>query len=284
MNPTGLFESQRPRLLAIAYRMLGSLADAEDMVQETWLRWQAAVGVETPAAFLRRVLINLCLDLLRRRQHERQHYTGCWLPEPWLDSEPLAEPASRHSLSTAFLLLLEQLSPSERAAYVLREVGELSHTDIAQALGVTEASARQLYSRAQRRLDVTLPPRASVNEEQILLARFILALQAGDMAGLQDCLCTDAILFADGGGQVRTALRPIYGASKIQRFLFGLQRKQPETVQGQWLSYNDGPALLLTVEGGSSTLLSINLNGDRIDRVYMQRNPDKLRGKGVGVI
>lgn len=276
MSDAATFEAQRPRLLAIAYRMLGSVADAEDMVQEAWLRWREARAVDHPGAFLRRVLINLCLDLLRVRQRERQHYIGYWLPEPWQDEATGAEPVSRQTLSTAFLLLLEQLSPSERAAYVLREVGELSHPEIAAALGVSETNARQLYSRAQRRLDSAAPPQADLAEDQGLLARFLIALQGGDLAGLQACLQEDAVLYADGGGKVRSALRPIFGASKIQRFLFGLKRKQPGPAMPLPLRCNGGPALLITVAGGDATLLSIRVREGLIDRVYMLRNPDKL--------
>lgn len=279
MNHTELFAAHRPRLLAIAYRMLGSVADAEDMAQETWLRWRQAKDVSHSGAFLRRVLINLCLDLLRLRQRERQHYIGYWLPEPWLDDAAVTEPASRRTLSTAFLLLLEQLSPAERAAYVLREVGELSHPEIAVALAVSEANARQLYSRAQRRLDGAALPQTSLTEEQGLLTRFLIALQGEDLAGLQACLAEDAVLFADGGGKARSALRPIYGADKIQRFLFGLQRKQRQqatTATLHLLSCNGGPALLITVTGGDTTLLSLGLRAGRIERVFMLRNPDKL--------
>lgn len=273
MNDTPAFETHRPRLLAIAYRMLGSVADAEDMVQETWLRWREAKGVDHAGAFLRRVLINCCLDLLRVRQRERAHYIGYWLPEPWLDPAP---PASRQTLSTAFLLLLEQLSPIERAAYVLREVGELGHGEIAAALDLSEANARQLYSRARRRLAEAQPPSSTLAEEQGLLARFLVALQGGDLAGLQACLCEDAILYADGGGKARSALRPIYGASKIQRLLFGLKRKQAGTPSIQLLSCNGGPAVLLTVAGGDVTLLSLGVRDGRVERVYMLRNPEKL--------
>lgn len=276
MSDAATFEAQRPRLLAIAYRMLGSVADAEDMVQEAWLRWREARAVDHPGAFLRRVLINLCLDLLRMRQRERQHYIGYWLPEPWQDEATGTEPVSRQTLSTAFLLLLEQLSPCERAAYVLREVGELSHPEISAALGVSEANARQLYSRAQRRLADADLPTSSLAEEKGLLARFLMALQGGDLAALQTCLGEDAILYADGGGRTRSALRPIYGASKIQRFLFGLKRKQPAAPSIQLLSCNGGPAVLLSVAGGDVTLLSLGLRDGRVDRVFMLRNPDKL--------
>jgi RNA polymerase sigma-70 factor (ECF subfamily) len=269
------FDPHRPRLRAIAYRMLGSVADAEDAVQETALRWHRADRgrIDNPEAWLVRACTRVSIDLLRRRR--REAYTGPWLPEP--AEEPAEAPALAESLRLAFLLMLERLTPRERAAFLLREVFDTPYDEVAAALGVSEQACRQYVSRARRhiaeeRARFTVAPRAEV----VLMSRFGTALAAGDYAALTALLAGDARLVSDGGGKVIAALNVITGADKVARFFVGIMGKAPSDLVFTPLTLNGTPAVVAEAGKRIYGVLSIATDGERITSVFVQRNPDKL--------
>src|SRR4051812_42942504 len=222
---TEAFETQRPRLARLAYRMLGSVAEAQDAVQDAWLRWtRAGEAVNDPAAWLVRATTRLCIDRLRAAKAEREAYRGPWLPEPLI--EPLAEdPVERaEDVSVAFLLALERLSPLERAVFLLHDVFDADYAEVAQTLDRSEPAVRQLASRAREHVREARP-RFAVSQEEAarLAAAFMAAAAGGDMAGLSNLLAEDAILVSDGGGKRKAALRVMVGRADIVRLLEGLR-------------------------------------------------------------
>ena len=269
------FDPHRPRLRAIAYRMLGSVADADDAVQETALRWHRVdrAGIDNPEAWLTRTCTRISIDLLRRRR--REAYTGPWLPEP---AEETAEaPALAESLRLAFLLMLERLTPHERAAFLLREVFDTPYDEVAAALGVSELACRQYVSRARRhiadeRARFTVAPRAEVE----LMSRFGAALAAGDFAAMTALLAADARLVSDGGGKVAAALNIIAGADKVARFFLGIAGKAPPDLEWTPATLNGGVSVVGEAAGRIYGVLSIATDGERITGIFVQRNPDKL--------
>lgn len=282
-----LFTGYRPLLFSIAYRMLGSAMDAEDMVQEAYLRWQRAGAghVEQPRAFLTTVITRLCIDQLRSARAQRESYMGPWLPEPLLTApggSPADSVAERESLSLAFLVMLERLSPVERAAFLLREVFAHGYDELARILETSEANARQLVSRARRKLDGLRADRlhfAALPEQQASLAmQFVQAMGSGDVDRVLDLLAPDVAMVADGGGEVAAARRPITGAAEVARFFYNLNRMAPPDSSGAFLWVN-GSLALAVYEGDAATILFIPVvEGDRITTVYTMRNPFKLAG------
>lgn len=270
------FDRHRPRLRAIAYRMLGSLADADDAVQESALRWHRAdrATIDNPEAWLVRTCTRVSIDLLRRRR--REAYTGPWLPEPV--DEPVAEaPALAESLRLAFLLMLERLTPSERAAFLLREVFDTPYDEVAATLGVSEQACRQYVSRARRHLAeerarFTVAPRAELE----LMRRFGEALAAGDLSRLTALLASDARMVSDGGGKVIAARNVVTGADRVARFFGGIMGKAPPDLRWTPMMLNGALAIVGEVAGRVHSVLSIATDGDRITSVFIQRNPDKL--------
>lgn len=275
------FEAQRPRLFSIAYRMLGSASEAEDVVQDAWLRARRddPSDVRSPGAYLTTIVTRLCIDRLRSAERTRVTYPGPWLPEPV--TEPNQESVElAASLSTAFLVLLEQLTPVERAVFLLREVFELDFADIARTVGKSEANTRQILARARGRLR-DAPPRftASRQESEELVRRFQQACVTGDVDALLSVLHADATLVSDGGGKVIAATRPVRGADRIAKFLLGYARK------GQWLpsdfrlvTVNAMPGLLMQNAVAGTGTYSFDIADGRIRAIYVVRNPDKLRG------
>jgi RNA polymerase sigma-70 factor (ECF subfamily) len=283
------FLAQRPRLLALAYRMLGATGEAEEVVQEAWIRWQAAdqPGIADPAAWLVTVATRLCLDRLRRGAAARRGYPGPWLPEPWLEEVP-ASPESAApdrrldraaDLSIAFLLLLERLSAPERAALLLRDAFGAEYGVIAAALGRTEAACRQLLHRARERLREPAPARqaASPAAHRRLLGAFLVAARSGDAARLMRLLTEDARLLTDGGGKAQATLNPILGAAKVVRFALGVQRRLPPGLEARPLVFNGQPGLALLLDGAVWGALGAEVAEGRIHALYLVRNPDKLR-------
>ena len=276
-----VFEQARPRLRRLAYRMLGSVADAEDAVQDTYLRWRQADRdlIEVPEAWLTTTCTRRCLDLLRAAHRSRVDYVGPWLPEPIM--EPLdygneAELAA--SLSTAFLLLLECLTPNERAAFLLREVFDADYADVAAALDKNEAACRQLVARARKHVGGDRsrfePAPARAGE---LLDEFLAALQSGDLADLQDLLAEDVELWGDGGGKVIAARNVLHGISDTARFLAGAWKKVWSLCETRRGHFNGGPGLLIWHEGTLHGALSLAADDSgRITGVYIVRNPEKL--------
>ncbi len=236
MNTESAFQTHRPRLMALAYRLLGSRSDAEDVVQDAWLRWSGAdpAAVRDPEAWLVTTTTRLGLDRLRAARRERVHYVGPWLAEPLeisLAAEPDSDPAVAHAradeVSVAFLTLLEQLGPEERAAFLLKEAFDHDYRQIAALLGLTEANCRQLVHRAKQRLQAGRPRfNADTGQHRQLLARFMDATQRGDSEAIQALLHANARLVSDGGGVVTAAVRPLLGAERIGRLFWAIARRR----------------------------------------------------------
>jgi RNA polymerase sigma-70 factor (ECF subfamily) len=274
------FETYRPLLFSIAYRMLGSSSEAEDVVQDTWLRARQDGGadVRSPRAYLTTIVTRLCIDHLRSAERTRMEYPGPWLPEPLAEpNQESAELAS--SLTTAFLLLLEQLSPTERAVFLLREVFELDFADIAKSVGKSEANTRQILSRARARLHDSRPRFAvSRRESEEIVRRFRDACVTGDVDGLIGVLDAEATLVADGGGKAASATRPVLGADRIAKFMLGYGRKLHwSAADFQLVTVNGTPGLLLRHPVAGAGAYSFDIAGGRIRAIYVVRNPDKLR-------
>jgi RNA polymerase sigma-70 factor (ECF subfamily) len=280
----GTFEAHRRHLLGLAYRMLGSLAEAEDAVQEAYLRWHAAdrAPLENPRAFLSTIVTRLCLDQLKSARVQRESYVGPWLPEPVLDTAALdAETASdfAHDLSVALMLTLERLSPLERAAFLLHDVFDLEFGEIAAALGRSEPACRQLAARARAHVQAARPRFAPSSEEGARLAEaFRLATRSGDVAGMVRLLAEDAVLYSDGGGKRIAALNPIHGGDKIARFFAGVVRK---THADAWrvrdARINGLPGFIFADPEGSLQTVAFDIDGGRIAAIYLVVNPDKLQ-------
>ncbi|MEO8027682.1 MAG: RNA polymerase sigma-70 factor [Bryobacteraceae bacterium] len=274
------FEEHRKLLFGIAYRMLGTVADTEDLVQEAWVRWQGAdhAAIRSPRAFLTTIVTRLAINQLDSARHRREEYIGPWLPEPLLvapDADQNAQLAE--SLSQAFLRLLEHLSPIERAVLLLREVFDYEYDEVARMVDKTEANCRQILKRAKQGLAAPKSRKSPAPETQRHLAsEFGRAVRDGDLATLMGLLSPEVILYSDGGGQIAAALNPIYGPDKVARFLVGVARKSSAD-SIEYTSVNGGlGALILDHEVVDSTL-SFEFDGDHIVGLYFVRNPDKLR-------
>ncbi|WP_245642450.1 RNA polymerase sigma-70 factor [Nonomuraea candida] len=273
------FEDYRPMLLGLAYRLLGSMWDAEDVVQEAWLRWQGTDRdtVREPRAFLLTVVSRLALDQLRSARVKREAYTGPWLPEPVATSEagPLDTAELRDTVSYATLHMMERLSPPERAVFVLREAFELPYDQIAEIVGLSVANARQLHHRAETRLTRGRDRfRPSSEEHAALLASFMRAAEGGDLSALTDLLHEDVVAYNDGGGKVRAALRPIFGRRKVLAFLGGLLARY-DFSGARLVEINGGPAFAVRL-GGFTQLVLVDIEDGRIKELYGVLNPDKL--------
>ncbi len=278
------FTATRPRLLALAYRMLGSMGDAEDAVQETYIRWHGAdrTQVRTPAAWLTTACTRICIDRLRKAKAERAAYVGTWLPEP-VAVEPPEDEALGESLSLAFLVMLERLSPAERAAYLLHDVFESDYAAIAAALGKSEQACRQLVSRARKSLNVPegrkARPRYAANpaRAEALAAEFVASTAAGDTKRLMAMLAEDAELWSDGGGKALAALNVIHGADRIARFFVGVRDKQEPGLHLVFRPVNGRPGVVGYVGTRADFALVLEPKDDgRIGAIYIVRNPDKL--------
>jgi RNA polymerase sigma-70 factor (ECF subfamily) len=278
---TEAFETHRPRLKRLAYRMLGSVSEAEDAVQDAWLRWQrAAASVTDPAAWLVRATTRLCIDRLRAAKAERAAYKGPWLPEPLI--EPLAEdPVERaEDVSVAFLLALERLSPLERAVFLLHDVFEEDYVSVAQALGRSEAAVRQLASRAREHVR-DARPRFTVDRDKAmrLAAACAAASRTADVKALSELLAEDAILISDGGGKRSAALRVMVGRDDVIALIQGIVWRHGDmgVRSVEAVRVNGGPGLLLQVDDGPETFALEPDEEGRIAAIYVMRNPDKLR-------
>ena len=278
------FEAHGGRLLGLAYRMLGSRADAEDIVQEAWIRASSATTqVKEPEAYLMTVTTRLCLDQLKSARARRENYVGPWLPEPILSTEefsPAAATELADDLSFALLLTLETLTPPERAAFLLHDVFDLPFADIAKTLGKSDAACRQLAARARKAVRGRRPSQAAPSEaHRELTSRFFATLENGDINGLKDLLQEDVMLYTDGGGVKTAALNPIRGADKVARFFLGIARKaaaQGSSVRVSDAVINSRPGMLIFVDDELDQTFSVNVDEGRISTIYMVRNPDKL--------
>ena len=282
------FEPHRAHLMGLAYRMLGSTADAEDSVQEAYLRWRGAdrANVENPRAFLSRVVTRLCLDQLKSARNRRETYVGPWLPEPVLDDSRLqAETAGEyaHDLSVALMLTLERLSPLERAAFLLHDVFEVGFAEIAVTLGRSETACRQLAARGRSHVKAARPRyRPSAEEAARLLAVFKYAAETGNSAGLAAYLADDVVLVSDGGGKRAAALNPIRGADHVVRLFDGLARKAPPgEFRLRAAPINGMPGFVVAEPGGGVQTIALDIENGKISAIYLVRNPDKLRGVAI---
>jgi len=283
--PEQLLEAERPRLLGVAYRMLDSLSEAEDVVQEACLRWhdKRPDDLREAGAWLTTVTVRLALDQLRSARTRREQYVGPWLPDPLPtdDPDPFDEAARREDLSLALLLALEALGPMERAAFLLHDVFEYPFADIADTLETSPANCRQLASRARRKLKAERPAlQASRAELDRLFDTFAAACAARDLDGLLQVLSDDAVLLSDGGGKALAALNPLFGADAVARFLIGIAGKAPAGLVVRRQEINDAPAMVGFVDDEAIFTMSIDVavdgDGGRIRRVLAVRNPDKL--------
>ena len=284
---TQTFERHRARLRGVAYRMLGSRTDAEDVVQDAYLRWHRAATdeIRSAEAWLVTTVTRLSIDRLRQAKVERAAYVGPWLPEPLVDIEAPPADASTElasSLSVAFLVVLERLAPEERAAFLLHEVFESSYDEIAQTLGKSETACRQLVSRARKRVRDERP-RVKVSEaaRTQLLERFVNAIMTQDKAALMSVLATEAAWLSDGGGKTRAALKPVLGAEHVARFALGVIGRHLAEAQFRLITVNDEAGLALYFGGQLISVMSIRTDGARILDVFSTLNPEKLSQIGV---
>ncbi|MEJ5990850.1 RNA polymerase sigma-70 factor [Ramlibacter sp. PS3R-8] len=278
-----VFESSRRKLQGIAYRMLGSVPDAEEVVQDAWLRWSEIEdpgGLESVEAWLVTATSRLALDRLRAAKVRRQHYPGLWLPEPVLSMSPptpeeLLERAD--DISVAFLVLLEKLAPEARAAYLMREVFDVDYPQVAEVIGKSEATCRQLVHRAKEQLRDGQPRfRVSKDVHHQLLSRFAAAATQGDFASLKSLLDEDAELIGDGGGKVNSFAQPLRGGQRIAQLFYAAHLRYGNGLRMQLAMINGHWGLLRFMDGQLESVQSMEFDGQRIVRVHVQRNPDKL--------
>lgn len=280
---THVFEASRRKLHGIAYRMLGSVHDAEEVVQDAWLRWRDVADprtLDSPEAWLVTTTSRLALDRLRAAKVRREHYPGLWLPEPLPgDSPPSPEDLVERAddISVAFLALLEQLAPDARAAFLLREVFDIDYADVAEVVGKSEAACRQLVHRAKAQLREGRPRRRVPREvHHELLGRFATAAAQGDFAALRALLDKDAELIGDGGGKVASFGRPLAGAQRIAQLYYATHRRLADHMRMELAVINGECGLLRFVDGSLESAQSLQTDGERVLRIHVQRNPDKL--------
>ena len=279
--PADPFVEHRSLLFTVAYEMLGSAADAEDVVQESWLRWSAVdqTEVREPRAYLVRVVTRQSLNRLRSLSRRREEYVGEWLPEPLLTSPDVAEDVElAESVAIAMLTVLETLGPAERAVFVLREVFDTPYDEIAEAIGKSPAAVRQIAHRAKEHV-AARRPRVPVKQEEQAAAveKFLAAVQGGDLQSLLEVLAPDVVMVADGGGVAAAARKPIHGADKVAAFLGTAWRLKVEFT-GMPISINGLPGARLDITlDDSTTALSFVVEDGRITRIYAMRNPHKLQ-------
>jgi len=291
--------SERRQLINLAYRLLGSLAEAEDVVQETYARWYAMSGpqqdaIESPGAWLTTVASRICLDLLRSARARRERYVGEWIPEPlperteWISGRPggtTADPADRitldESVDMAFLVVLESMTPAEGVAFILHDVFGYSFAEVAEIVGRTPAACRQLASSARHRLRAAQPPAIPTAQQAGIVRDFRQAWEAKDIEALIGLLDPDATATGDGGGLVRAELHPVEGARQVARFFADRARARPDlrilerTVNGQ-------PGLVAQLDGVTVAVYAFDITGDRIKHIWAVLNPDKLRSWRTG--
>lgn len=289
MDDLDALEAERRNLLARAYRMLGTVADAEDAVQETYVRWyrlseEERAGIIHPAAWLMRVAGRICLDVLGSARVRRESYVGPWLPEPLPRSSPLVastqlDPLDRvtldESVSMALLVVLESLTPAERVSFVLHDVFGVPFAEIAEIVGRSQDAVRQLASQGRRRVRERREGLATREQHDAVARAFLEASETGEFDRLVALLDPDVVLRSDGGGKMSAALRPVLGSDRVARFLLGLPRLNPGA-ELTVTATTDGIALLARVDGRADSVFSLIVEGDRITEILIVRNPDKL--------
>jgi len=281
------FVTHRNLLFTVAYEMLGSTADAEDVLQESWLRWNDrrqqvdADEVHDPRAYLVRIVTRQSLNRLRTLQRQRETYVGPWLPEPLVTSPDVLEDVElAESVSIAMLLVLETLSPLERAAFVLREVFGFEYDEIAGALERKPAAVRQLVARARNHVQARRPRFERPAQTEEITARFFAAAGGGELQPLLDLLAPDVVLVSDGGGKKQAALRPLHGADNVARWMLAVSAKMPDA-EAQWVVANGNVSVLVYDGGELDSIGTVYAVDGKISEIYLLRNPDKLAGIAV---
>jgi RNA polymerase sigma-70 factor (TIGR02957 family) len=274
------FVELRPLLFTVAYEMLGSAADADDVLQEAWLRWAAVDPgtVRDPRAYLVRVVTRQALNRLRTLSRRREAYVGPWLPEPIATTPDVADDVElAESVSMAMLVVLETLSPLERAVFVLREVFGFEYAEVAEAVGRSPAAVRQLAHRSRQHVEARRqrPRPEELVDTRVVMERFFHAAVGGDLQALLDVLSPDVVLLSDGGGKVSAALRPVVGADKVARFTQAIAQTAYDA-EVVWLEVNGAPGALFSLEGEPVVAVSVQVRDGRIVGLYFVRNPDKL--------
>lgn len=282
MNAETTFETHRPRLFGLSYRLLGSRSDAEDVVQDTWLRWQQTdrSGIRDAEAWLVTAATRLGIDRLRAARLQRERYTGPWLPEPSeIDESPTPEHSAdvAEQVSLAFLAVLERLGPEERAAFLLKEAFDYDYAQIAPLLGQSEANCRQMVHRARERVQAGRPRfEVAPEHHRRLLERFMDAARRGDQPAITALLREDAQLVSDGGGKAQAVTRPLLGAVRIARLFWAAYRRQDPAITWRMGRVNGEPAILRYRNGRLVAVMVAVSDGDRIIELYSVINPDKL--------
>lgn len=281
----GQFENYRPRMFSIAYRMLGSVTEAEDILQNAYLRYRQMPpgSIASPKAFLSTVVTRLCLNQLQAARVQRESYLGPWLPEPLLTEDDPGSPTGQaeklESISMAFLVLLERLTPVERAVFLLREIFDYPYPDIAEIVGKDEVSCRQILSRAKKFIAASRPRFTPSGEHHHqLLQQFLAATEEGDLDGLTQLLTSEVTLWTDGGGKVRgAATRVVHGQEAVAQFVIASQRFIEAAFTTEILEVNGEPAILLRVEGHPFSVVSVTINQQHIQEIRVIANPEKLK-------
>jgi RNA polymerase sigma-70 factor (ECF subfamily) len=275
-----VFERYRPLLFSIAYRMLGSAMEAEDMVQETYLRYRKVPdeAIQSPKAYMSTIITRLCLDQLKSARNQREHYFGTWLPEPILTGKTPGAIAMQHeSISMAFMVLLESLSPIERAIFLLREIFDYSYAEIAEIVGKSEANCRQYYHRAKQYIQDRRPRfEPDPDEQEKLVTGFLQALEAGDVEGLTQVLADEVVLYGDGGGKVPSVRYPVGGREKVVRLLLDFYRRAPDDLRIEIAEVNGAAAMLCWSQEQLILVTAFTMAQKRIRAIYNLLNPDKL--------
>ncbi|MEU9918877.1 RNA polymerase sigma-70 factor [Streptomyces sp. NPDC051001] len=274
------FVTHRSLLFTVAYEMLGSAADAEDVVQESWLRWADVdpSQVRDPRAYLVQIVTRQALNRLRSLSRSREEYVGEWLPEPLLTSPDVAEDVElAESVSIALLTVLETLGPVERAVFVLREVFEMPYSEIAEAVGKSATAVRQIARRARQHVAARQPRvRVSRSEQQAVVERFLASLRTGRLQELVEVMAPDVVLIADGGGLAAAALAPIHGRELVARVLARANRVEVAALEATAVWLNGALAARIEIDGELATALSLEVENGQVTRVYLVRNPQKL--------
>ena len=287
------FQEHRNLLFTVAYEILGSAQDAEDVLQETWLRWDAArhdgtkEEVRDPRAYLVRITTNLALNRIRTLQRRRETYVGPWLPEPLLTTPDIADDVElADSVSMAMLLVLDTLNPTERAVFVLREVFGFGYDEIAASVGKSEPAVRQVLSRARNHVHARRPRRTEPADKELVIQRFMDAASGGDLQSLMDVLAPDVVLISDGGGVKQAALRPILGRDKVLRWLFGVMAKESGRELAMDVAEVNGErSVRIFLDGELDSVASMRVDDGLVSELYIVRNPGKLtRMEGEAVV
>lgn len=280
-----IFERHRARAFGVAYRILGSASDAEDVVQEAWFRWRGSDTsvIRNPEAWLVTTVARLGIDQLRAARARRETYVGSWLPEPIVSAASETEPTPEEQLSLAddismaLLHVLERLAPEERAAFLLHDAFDYDYGELAALLGKSEAACRQTVSRARKRVQDTHPRFDTSAREHLRLANaFSAAIASADPKALIDCLSEDVVFYSDGGGKAIAALNPLFGPDHVTRFFMGILKKRPQNFVTLPATVNGLPGFIMKDENGVHSALSFGVSDGRISTLYMIRNPDKL--------